>query len=206
MLYRFSKDGSGHVIAEDKIEDAESFLGLHYPATDIPKQAKELYRLNLLRIIPDILYQPIALEPALHPTTGESLDMSLSVLRSVSPLHIEYLINMGVGASMSISILRDSFAGTTGDRQLWGLIACHHLSPKRLSYETRTICEFLGQAISFEIASKADAEDLDYKIKLQAVHSRFVNTIATCQTLDEGLKQSPNDLMDLVGATAGTFR
>jgi two-component system, chemotaxis family, sensor kinase Cph1 len=197
MLYRFSKDGSGHVIAEDKIENAESFLGLHYPATDIPKQAKELYRLNLLRIIPDILYQPIALEPALHPTTGESLDMSLSILRSVSPLHIEYLINMGVGASMSISILRD--------RQLWGLIACHHLSPKRLSYETRTICEFLGQAISFEIASKADAEDLDYKIKLQAVHSRFVNTIATCQTLDEGLKQSPNDLMDLVGATGVIF-
>jgi two-component system, chemotaxis family, sensor kinase Cph1 len=197
MLYRFNRDGSGHVIAEDKCEDAESFLGLHYPATDIPKQAKELYRLNLLRIIPDILYQPIALEPALHPTTGESLDMSLSVLRSVSPLHTEYLINMGVGASMSISILRD--------RQLWGLIACHHLSPKRLSYETRTICEFLGQAISFEVASKADAEDLDYKIKLQAVHSRFINTIATCQTLDEGLKQSPDDLMDLVSATGVIF-
>jgi two-component system, chemotaxis family, sensor kinase Cph1 len=197
MLYRFNKDGSGHVIAEDKIEDAESFLGLHYPATDIPKQAKELYRLNLLRIIPDILYEPVALEPALQPTTGESLDMSLSVLRSVSPLHTEYLINMGVGASMSISILRD--------RQLWGLIACHHFSPKRLSYETRTICEFLGQAISFEIASKADAEDLDYKIKLQTVHSKFINTIATCQTLDEGLKQSPNDLMNLVGATGVIF-
>jgi two-component system, chemotaxis family, sensor kinase Cph1 len=197
MLYRFNKDGSGHVIAEDKCEDAESFLGLHYPATDIPKQAKELYRLNLLRIIPNILYEPVALEPALHPATGESLDMSLSVLRSVSPLHTEYLINMGVGASMSISILHD--------RQLWGLIACHHLSPKRLSYETRTICEFLGQAISFEIASKADAEDLDYKIKLQTVHSKFINTIATCQTLDEGLKQSPNDLMNLVGATGVIF-
>jgi two-component system, chemotaxis family, sensor kinase Cph1 len=197
MLYRFNQDGSGHVITEDKCEDAESFLGLHYPATDIPKQAKELYRLNLLRIIPNILYEPVALEPAAHPTTGESLDMSLSVLRSVSPLHTEYLINMGVGASMSISILRD--------RQLWGLIACHHLSPKKLSYETRTICEFLGQAISFEIASKADAEDLDYKIKLQAVHSRFVNTIATCQTLDEGLKQSPNDLMGLVGANGVIF-
>jgi two-component system, chemotaxis family, sensor kinase Cph1 len=197
MLYRFKKDGSGHVIAEDKCEDAESFLGLHYPATDIPKQAKELYRLNLLRIIPDILYEQVALEPALHPTTGESLDMSLSVLRSVSPLHTEYLINMGVGASMSISILRD--------RQLWGLIACHHLSPKKLSYETRTICEFLGQAISFEIISKADAEDSDYKIKLQEVHSRFVNTIATCQTLDEGLRQKPNDLMDLVSATGVIF-
>jgi two-component system, chemotaxis family, sensor kinase Cph1 len=197
MLYRLDKDGSGQVIAENKCEEAESFLGLHYPATDIPKQAKELYRLNLLRIIPDTLYEVVPLKPATNPLTGEALDMSLSILRSVSSLHTEYLVNMGVRASMSISILRD--------RQLWGLIACHHLSPKRLSYETRTICEFLGQAISFEIVSKADAEDLDYKIKLQNVHSRFVNTISNCQTLDEGLRQNPDDLMDLVGAAGVVF-
>jgi two-component system, chemotaxis family, sensor kinase Cph1 len=197
MLYRFNKDGSGHVIAENKCEDIESFLGLHYPATDIPKQARELYRLNLLRIIPDTLYEPVLLEPALNPVTGKVLDMSLTTLRSVSPIHTEYLRNMGVSASMSISVLRD--------RQLWGLIACHHYSPKRLSYETRTICEFLGQIISFEIRSKAEAEDLAYKIKLQIVHSRFVNTIANCQTLDEGLQQNPVDLMDLVGATGVVF-
>ncbi len=197
MLYRFNKDGSGHVIAENKCESVESFLGLHYPASDIPKQAKELYRLNLLRIISDTFYEPVLLEPALNPATGQPLDMSLATLRSVSPIHIEYLSNMGVSASMSISILRD--------RQLWGLIACHHYSPKRLSYETRTICEFLGQVIAFEIASKADAEDLAYKIKLQIVHSKFVNTIANCQTLDEGLRQNPNDLMDLVGAAGVVF-
>jgi two-component system, chemotaxis family, sensor kinase Cph1 len=197
MLYRFDPDGSGHVIAEDKSADSESFLGLHYPATDIPKQAKELYRLNLLRIIPDALYEPALLEPSLNPLTGKPLDLSLSVLRSVSPLHNEYLVNMGVRASMSISLLRD--------RQLWGLIACHHRSPKQLDYETRTICEFLGQVISFELGSKADAEDLDYKLQLQAVQARLVNIITNCKTLSDGLDRSPIDLMDLVGAKGFVF-
>jgi two-component system, chemotaxis family, sensor kinase Cph1 len=123
LLYRFDPDGSGHVIAEDKQESLESFLGLHYPASDIPKQAKELYKLNLLRIIPDTLSDRVALQPALNPVTEEPLDLSLSVLRSISPLHTEYLENMGVRASMSVSLLRD--------RQLWGLIACHHLTPRR---------------------------------------------------------------------------
>jgi two-component system, chemotaxis family, sensor kinase Cph1 len=205
MLYRFDADASGHVIAENKHEDAESFLGLHYPASDIPKQAKELYRLNLLRIIPDALYQAVLLEPSLNPLTGKPLDLSLSVLRSVSPVHNEYLTNMGVRASMSISILQD--------RQLWGLIACHHLTPRSLSYEMRTICEFLGQVISSELRSKADAEDLDYKLKLQQVHARFVNTLTDCKNLSDGFvrvsnafaSKNPNDLIDLVGANGFVF-
>jgi two-component system, chemotaxis family, sensor kinase Cph1 len=205
MLYRFHQDGSGHVIAENKSEDAESFLGLHYPATDIPKQAKELYRLNLLRIIPDALYEPVLLEPKFNPLTGKPLDLSRSVLRSVSPVHNEYLTNMGVRASMSISLLQD--------RQLWGLIACHHPTPKRLSYETRTICEFLGQVISFELGAKADLEDLDYKLHLQQVHARFVNTLTNCKTLSDGFDRvsnaipdrNSNDLIDLVGATGFVF-
>lgn len=197
MLYRFNADGSGHVIAEKKHEDAESFLGLHYPATDIPQQAKELYRLNLLRIIPDAQSDPVALQPALNPVTGQPLDLSLSVLRSVSSIHTEYLANMGVQASMSISLLRD--------RQLWGLIACHHPTPHRLSYETRTICEFLGQVISFEVGSKANTEDLEYRIQLQTVHSRFINTIANCQTLTDALSQNPRDLMELAGASGVIF-
>jgi two-component system, chemotaxis family, sensor kinase Cph1 len=197
MLYRFNEDASGHVIAESTGEESESFLGLRYPATDIPKQAKELYRLNLLRIIPDASYEPVSLEPKLNPKTGAPLDMSMSALRSVSPIHIEYLENMGVCASMSISLLRD--------HRLWGLIACHHNSPKRLSYETRTICEFLGQAISFELGSKADAEDLDYQIKLQAVNSRFVGNIANFKTPLDGFSHNPNELIDLVGASGVVF-
>ena len=197
MLYRFAEDGSGHVIAENKIEGAASFVGLHYPASDIPKQAKELYRLNLLRIIPDALYVPVLLEPTLNPMTNAPLDLSLSVLRSVSPMHTEYLANFGVRASMSISVLRD--------RQLWGLIACHHSTPKQLSYETRTICEFLGQVISVEVGAKADAADLDYKIQIQAAQARFVKTLVSCQTLGDGFTQSPQDLCELVGATGVVF-
>lgn len=197
MLYRFDPDGSGHVIAESKSTDSESFLGLHYPASDIPKQARALYQFNLLRIIPDALYTPVFLEPAINPVTGKPLDLSLSVLRSVSPIHNEYLANMGVRASMSISLLRD--------RQLWGLISCHHLTPKRLSYETRTICEFLGQVISSELGSKADGEDLDYKLNLQRVHARFLNTITNCQTLGDGLAENPKDLINLLGADGVVF-
>jgi two-component system, chemotaxis family, sensor kinase Cph1 len=197
MLYRFHPDGSGHVIAENKHEDAESFLGLHYPATDIPQQAKELYRLNLLRIISDAQSDRVALEPTINPATGEPLDLSLSVLRSLSPLHMEYLANMGVRASMSISLLRD--------QQLWGLIACHHMEPRRLPYETRTICEFLGQVISFEVAAKADSEDLEYRMKLQTLHSRFVSTITNAHTLADALGQNSDDLMELVGATGVVF-
>jgi two-component system, chemotaxis family, sensor kinase Cph1 len=197
MLYRFDKDGSGQVIAENKHEAQTSFLGLHYPASDIPKQAKELYRLNLLRIIPDVRYERVQLEPTLNPVTGEPLDLSLSALRSVSPMHTEYLYNMGVRASMSISILRD--------RQLWGLIACHHSTPRQLSYETRTICEFLGQVISFEIGSKDDAKDVGYKMQLQSAQARFVNTIASCQTLRDSFTRNPRDPIELVGATGVVF-
>ena len=197
MLYRFAPDGSGNVIAEAKAAQIDSFLGLHYPASDIPQQAKQLYRLNLLRIIPDVTYEPVLLEPLLNPVTGTPLDLSLSVLRSVSPMHIEYLHNMGVQASMSISLLQD--------RQLWGLIACHHYSPKQLSYETRTICEFLGQVISFELGAKAAVEDLDYKMHIQTAQAKFVNTIASCQTLSEGFERNPADLMALVGATGVVF-
>jgi two-component system, chemotaxis family, sensor kinase Cph1 len=197
MLYRLDEDGSGNVIAENSREGLEPFLGLHFPASDIPKQAKELYRINLLRIIPNALYEQVPLVPALNPVTGAPLDIGMSGLRSVSPFHTEYLGNMGVRASMSISLLRN--------HQLWGLIACHHHSPRRLSYEMRTICEFLGQVISSELGSKADAEDLDYKMQLQTVHTRFVSTIVNCQTLGDGINQNPNHLIDLVGASGIVF-
>jgi two-component system, chemotaxis family, sensor kinase Cph1 len=205
MLYRFAEDGSGKVIAEAKSDLLDSFLGLHYPASDIPQQAKELYRLNLLRIIPDASYIPSQLEPKLNPITGEPLDLSLSVLRSVSPMHTEYLNNMGVRASMSISLLRSGGASPSEPRHLWGLIACHHNSPRQLSYETRTICEFLGQVISFEVGSKADAEDLDYKMQLQTAQARFINTIANCLSMSDGFAQNPTDLIALVGAAGAIF-
>jgi two-component system, chemotaxis family, sensor kinase Cph1 len=205
MMYRLDEDGSGQVIAENKREDIESFLGLHYPASDIPKQAKELYRLNLLRIIPDASYTPVPLEPKLNPITGAPLNLSRAALRSVSPMHTEYMSNMGVRASMSISLLHATGASPLEQRQLWGLISCHHHTPKQLSYETRTICELLGQVISSQVGAKAAAEDLDYKMQLQMAQSRFIDTIANCQTLSDGFNHSPQDLIDLVGAAGAVF-
>ncbi|MBE9045092.1 GAF domain-containing protein [Pleurocapsales cyanobacterium LEGE 10410] len=193
MVYRFDREGAGQVIAEAARQDLEPFLGLHYPATDIPKQAKHLYTLNFLRLIPDATYEPVGLIPQFNPLTQKPLDLSMSVLRSVSPLHTEYLANMGVAASMSISLLKN--------KRLWGLIACHHNTPKQVSYETRTVCELLGQVVSFELANKEDNQDLDYRMKLKSIQSKFVETISQAEELKAGLTQNPAHLLDLVGAT-----
>jgi light-regulated signal transduction histidine kinase (bacteriophytochrome) len=115
MIYKFDEDDSGHVIAENKLEELEPYLGLHYPATDIPLPARKLYCLNFLRLIPDVNYQSVELIPANNPLTQNPLDLSYSVLRSVSPIHLEYLENMGVKASLSISLIKD--------KKLWGLVA-----------------------------------------------------------------------------------
>ena len=192
MVYRFDSQGAGQVIAEAVAEDLEPFLGLHYPNTDIPKQAKHLYTLNYIRLIPDVTYEPVGLIPQLNPLTRQPLDMSMSILRSVSPLHIEYLNNMGVAASMSISLIKN--------KRLWGLIACHHNTPKMVSYQIRSVCEFIGQIISFELATKEDNENLDYKMKLKSIQTRFVKTISQADELKTGLMQNPQDLLDLVGA------
>lgn len=118
MVYRFLQDDSGSVISEDRREDLIPYLGLRYPASDIPAQARRLYLINTLRLTADVAARKAVLVPAANPITGAALDMTFCVLRAMSPVHIEYLKNMGVAASMSISILKDG--------RLWGLIACHH--------------------------------------------------------------------------------
>ncbi|WP_144874422.1 GAF domain-containing protein, partial [Hyella patelloides] len=193
MVYRFDEEGAGTVIAEAAKEELEPFLGLHYPATDIPRQAKYLYTINYLRLISDATYEPVGLTPQLNPLTNKPLDMSMSVLRSVSPLHTEYLGNMGVAASMSISLIQN--------KQLWGLIACHHHTPKKIPYEIRTVCEFIGQVVSFELAAKEDSQDYDYRMKLKSIQSHFIETISQAEELAAGLTQNPEHLLDLVGAS-----
>ncbi|MGL4883436.1 MAG: GAF domain-containing protein, partial [Waterburya sp.] len=192
MVYRLDEEGSGTVIAEVANSELEPFLGLRYPATDIPKQAKYLYSLNYLRLIPDATYKPVELIPQLNPLTNQPLDLSMSVLRSVSPLHTEYLANMGVSASMTISLLKN--------KQLWGLIACHHNTPKQVPYEIRTVCEFIGQVVSFELVAKEDHQDSDYKMKLKSMQSQFIEAISQAVELETGLTQDPTHLLDLVDA------
>ncbi|PSB02752.1 ATP-binding protein [Merismopedia glauca] len=193
MVYRFDTEGAGSIIAEDKPDGATPYLDLHYPASDIPQQARQLYTLNWLRLIPDVNYQPVELIPANNPATDRPLDMSLSVLRSASPIHIEYLQNMGVTASMSISLIQD--------RKLWGLIACHHSSPKYVPYGVRTACEFIGQVMSLELATKEANEDLDYKVRLQSLLTKFVESLSQFESFLDGIVQLESNLLDLVSAS-----
>jgi chemotaxis family two-component system sensor kinase Cph1 len=192
MIYQFDGKQAGKVIAEEKREDLNSYLGLHYPASDIPDQAKKLYTRNRLRLIPDINSQPKELVPAQNPITNEPLDLSYAVLRSVSPCHLEYLRNMGVTASMSISLNKD--------KKLWGLIACHHYSPKYVSYEVRTACEFLGQVMSLELAAKEENENLDYKIKLKSIQAQFIEAMPLTENFMDGLVKDKDNLLQLVAA------
>ena len=143
MAYRFRHDDSGDVVAESVREDLDPYLGRRYPASDIPAQARRLYTINTLRLIADIGYTPVPLLADAARTAP--LDLSHSVLRSVSPIHVEYLSNLGVGASMSVSIV---VAG-----KLWGMIACHHMAPKRVPYSIRMAADVLAQLLASSVQS-----------------------------------------------------
>ncbi|OSR28113.1 ATPase [Pseudomonas savastanoi pv. retacarpa] len=145
MIYRFEPEGHGKVVAQALTGLLPSYSGLNFPGSDIPAQARELYRLNWIRVIPDATYVPVPLIPTLRPATGQPLDLGFSTLRSVSPVHCEYLKNMGVRSSMSISLLDGG--------ELWGLIACGHPEPLLVSRELRDACAMIGQLLSVKISA-----------------------------------------------------
>ena len=192
MVYQFDPEGNGAVIAEDKAEKLSPFLGLNYPSSDIPKQARQLYSLNWLRLIPDINYKPVPIVSGKNAVTTQPRDLSFSVLRSVSPIHIEYLQNMGVAASMSISLIKD--------KELWGLIACHNYTPKYLNYEVRAACEFIGQVMSLELQSKEGNEDYDYKLHLKSLQTKIFEDISTSENLSQVLVKCQHNLLEAVNA------
>ncbi|MGI0495617.1 GAF domain-containing protein [Limnospira platensis] len=165
MIYRFETDGSGIVVAEDKQPELEPFLGLHYPASDIPKQARQLYYKNWVRIIVNVNDAPVPIYPLNNPITHKNLDLSYATLRSVSPIHIEYLQNMGVSASLCTSLIND--------QKLWGLIVCHHYSPKFVPYELRQACELLGQFMSVELFRQYQKNWEAYQKKVKKIQQLF---------------------------------
>lgn len=185
MVYKFDEDDSGEVVAESAKSGIGSFLGLHYPATDIPRQARELYKRNLLRVITDIDAQPVPILPVLD-EHKKPLDLSLSVLRSVSPIHIEYLRNMGVKASMSISIMVGG--------ELWGLIACHHYSPRCPSFERRSVAELFAQMFAMRIESRERQEVVDYERRARDISDQLLGAVAS----DDTLLRDPNWLSDIL--------
>lgn len=150
MAYRFLHDDSGEVVAEHRLPDLPPYLGQRYPASDIPRQARRLYVLSPIRLIADVGYQPVPLVPEVAPHTRAPLDLSESMLRSVSPVHVEYLMNMGVAASMSISIVVKG--------RLWGLFACHHGTPYLVPHAVRMSCQVLSQIVSMLVDRNLTAQ------------------------------------------------
>ncbi|PMB21774.1 sensor histidine kinase [Fischerella thermalis] len=192
MLYKFDDDGHGSVIAEEKLATMESYLGLHYPESDIPRPARKLFASNWIRIIPDTHAEPVEIFPAINPLSQRRPDLTNSILRSPYSCHIEYLHNMGVGASLTISLIKEG--------KLWGLIACHHQTPKYVSYEMRKACEFLGRVIFSELADREETEDYDYRMRLTYVQSALVEYMSQEENFIDGLVKHQPNLLDLTNA------
>jgi light-regulated signal transduction histidine kinase (bacteriophytochrome) len=169
LLYRFDQAGHGIVLTEENNGTLPSYLDLRFPATDIPQQARELYVLNSVRIIPDATYVPSPLR-TINQSTVEGLDLSMSLLRSVSPIHLEYMRNMGTQSSMSISIVCDG--------KLWGLISGHHAKPHSVPYLVRSACDLLTRIVSSQLMAFRTASRLEKMMHFHGVHRRMLTHMA----------------------------
>lgn len=166
MAYMFRHDDSGDVVAEKRRDDLDAYIGRRYPASDIPAQARRLYTLNTLRLIADINYKPV---PLVGEQDGSPLDMSHCILRSVSPIHIEYLQNMGVGASMSVSIIVNG--------RLWGMLACHHMSALQIPYSIRMACDVIAQIIASNVVSLQEHARAELNAQASKIRIALVETL-----------------------------
>ena len=191
MVYRFDSDGHGEVIGEDKADGMEPFLGLHYPATDIPQQARRLYLLQRIRAIVDVAYRPVRVLGNPRFVREEPLDMTYCALRSVSPIHIEYLQNMGVGASLGISLIHRN--------QLWGMILCHHATSRYVAPEVRGLCDLLGQLISLLIGVTLQTQDYAERL----AKKKMIDLIAALVTDKSSIVAAMEEDAGLSRAIAG---
>ena len=169
MVYRFDEEGHGEVVSEERLPELEPFLGNHYPATDIPQIARRLYERNRVRVLVDIEYEPVPVLPGISPLTDQPLDMSLSLLRSISPIHVQYLRNMGVRATLVVSLM-------VGGR-LWGLIACHHAAPRTVPFDVRVVCELLAETMATRIAALESAQRGQADLAVRRLEQRLTEAI-----------------------------
>ncbi|MEM6761928.1 MAG: HWE histidine kinase domain-containing protein, partial [Pseudomonadota bacterium] len=191
MVYRFLDDDSGVVTAESRSKGMESYYGLRYPASDIPKQARALYCKNMFRIIADVDDAGAGIIVA-KGAAAEPVDLSLSVLRSVSPIHVEYLKNMGVASSLSISIVIDG--------KLWGLFACHHRTARSLSFDTRTAAELFAELFSLELANRNRQAMVDDEVRSRAIHDRIMTMVAGAEEPFVTLRENLDMLASIIEA------
>ncbi len=198
MVYKFDPDGHGEIVAEARDPRlVESFLGLHYPASDIPRRARELYARNRVRVLVNVRYTPVPVVPRRFPLNGEELDMSLSYLRSMSPLHLQYLQNMGVTGTLVVSLVREG--------KLWGLIACHHYYPKHVRYAVRAACELLAEVIATRLAAIENYVQSQAEVLVRRLEQRLMEATSTEGDWRHALVRSPRTLLQPLDATGAAL-
>ncbi len=197
MVYRFDPDGHGEVVAEMREPALEPYLGLHYPSSDIPQRARDLYLRNRVRVLADTRYASGPVVPRLSPTTNMDLDMSMSVLRSLSPIHIEYLCNMGVTGTLVASLMKDG--------HLWGLVSCHHYSARRLPYQLRAACELLSDVFSTRLAALEATAAAHSILMVPRVEKQMVETASLSGDWHQTLFGVVRSLMPTFNATGGAL-
>lgn len=196
MIYKFAEDGHGEVVAEARNTDLAPWLGLHYPASDIPQQARELYKVNLTRIIADVHAEPSKILGE-ELDSEKSLDLSSSQLRAVSPIHIQYLKNMGVCSSFSISLIYH--------KELWGLIACHNYSPRFINYKSRESAKLIGQILSSALEFRQDEENQSTYERYKAAVSELSRNMLQSMSIEDALTISDITLMDVADVTGAVL-
>lgn len=195
LIYQFDPHWNGIVLAQAKEDDMEDYLDLRFPASDVPKQARDLYLSNPYRLIPTRSYEPVRLIPIVNPTTNRFTDLSDSNLRSVASVHLEYLANLNIMASMSLPLIIDN--------KLWGLISCHHKLPKNPSYEMRSALELLSGIVSAQIASNEREKAITLKAQLRSIHAQLLEQLYKGPNFIEGLLTGTiniKQLLNLSGA------
>ena len=193
LVYRFDEEGHGEVLAERADPGYPSFLGHRFPAADIPPQARELYLLNQIRLIPDAHYEPVPLLGTRRDWDPRAFDLSFAALRSVSPVHLEYMRNMGTLASMSVSIQVHG--------KLWGLISCHDHAPRMLPFQTRAACELLGRLLSLQVAAREDNAEVASRLELRHLTLQLVAHLADSDATLQQLVGEPTLLLRMAQAT-----
>ena len=193
LVYRFEDEGHGEVLAEAIDEGYDSYSGHRFPAGDIPQQARALYLLNQFRLIADATYTPVPLRIVDRALTAADIDLSQAQLRSVSPVHLEYMRNMGTLASMSVSIVIEG--------KLWGLVSCHDHAPRSIGMATRLACEHLGQLLALQIQSKESNRSVAERLALRQLTLQIVSHLSDSDETLQRLVQEPSLMLRVARAS-----
>jgi chemotaxis family two-component system sensor kinase Cph1 len=197
MIYRFDDEGHGEVFSEEREPDLEAYLGNRYPASDIPQIARRLYERNRIRVLADVEFAPVPLIPRLSPISGEDLDMSLCFLRSSSPIHVQYLKNMGVRATLVVSLMVNG--------RLWGLVSAHHYVPRFVHFEERAVCELLAEAVATRISALESFSQAQAELSVRRLEQRMVRAISNEGDWRGALFDGSRVLLETVEATGAAL-